>query len=107
MLSGRLRFVVSVPLLAEYRTVLLRPRICSFHGLSEAEVERVLTRLVENGAVREPAPAAPAAPDRGDAHLWALLEAEPRALLVTGDRALLDAPPPGRSVVSPRSFVAL
>ncbi len=107
MLGGRLRFVVSVPLLAEYRTVLLRPRVCSFHGLTEAEVDRILTRLVENGTVREPGSSTTAAPDPGDDHLWALLDTVPAAVLVTGDRALLDDPPEGRSVISPRSFVEL
>ena len=107
MLQGRLRYGLSVPLLTEYRAVLLRPRIRRFHGRSEAEVDRILTRLVENGAVREPNPTTTRAPDPGDGHLWELLEAVPEAVLVTGDQALLDAPPPGRSVLAPRSFVAL
>ena len=75
MLQGRLRYVLSVPLLTEYRAVLLRPRIRRFHGRSEAEVDRILTRLVENGAVREPNPTTTRAPDPGDGHLWELLEA--------------------------------
>lgn len=105
MLAGRLRFVVSVALLAEYRTVLLRPRVRGFHGLSELEIDRILTRLVENGILREPAPVAEGAPDPGDDHLWALLAAVPGAVLVTGDQALLDEPPAGSSVVPPRALV--
>lgn len=35
MLSERMRYALSVALLAEYRCVLLRPRIRSRHGLSE------------------------------------------------------------------------
>ena len=105
MISGRLRFAVSVDLLAEYRSVLLRPRIRSFHGLSVAEVDRIVERLVENGAVREPTNAAPPAPDPGDQHLWALMEAVSGAVLVTGDRLLLQSPPTGRRVVAPREFV--
>lgn len=105
MLSGRLRFVVSVELLAEYRSVLLRPRICSFHGLTGDEVERIIRRLVESAILREPAATAEAAPDPGDQHLWDLLAATPGATLVTGDQALLRAPLAGHSTLSPRGFV--
>lgn len=107
MLSGRLRFVLSAPLLTEYRAVLLRSRIRSFHGLDEDGVDRVITRLAENGVIRDPRGPSQAAPDPGDSHLWALLEAVPGAVLVTGDRLLLDQPPEGRSVVSPRGFSEL
>jgi uncharacterized protein len=106
MLTGRLRFVVSVELLAEYRAVLLRPRICSFHRLPESDVDRVIRRLAESGALRHPDLAMPPAPDPGDQHLWDLLGCVPGSLLITGDRALLDAPPAGHSVVSPRNFVS-
>ncbi len=105
MLSGRLRFAISVDLLAEYRGVLLRPRIRSFHGLSEDEVDRVVRRLTENGALRAPPPASHGAPDPGDQHLWDLLEYAPESFLVTGDQALIDSPPRHGSVVSPRTFV--
>ena len=40
-----------------------------------------------------------------DQHLWGLLAAEPEAVLVTGDKALLESEAfPGR-IVNPRAFV--
>jgi len=106
MLSGRLRFVVSVELLAEYRAVLLRPRIRSFHRLAESDVDRVIKRLAENGALRNPEFAPQPAPDPGDQQLWDLLGGVPGSLLITGDRALLEAPLFGNGAISPRDFVS-
>jgi predicted nucleic acid-binding protein len=45
------------------------------------------------------------APDPGDNHLWNLLEAEGAAILITGDKLLLDNPPSDRQVLSPQEFV--
>ena len=87
MLRGEVWFLVSEELLAEYRTVLLRPKIARLHGLTAEEVDEILLRLATNGAVREPA--AVARGPRGDGHLFALLEADPEALIVSGDAAVL------------------
>jgi len=108
MLAGRLRFVLSTELLTEYRAVLLRPVIAARHGLSSAEIDTVLERIVLHAEVREPAEGSKGRPpDLGDAHLWALMDAEPAAVLVTGDRALIDAPPSGRSVLSPAAALKM
>jgi putative PIN family toxin of toxin-antitoxin system len=106
MLAGALPFLLSVELLAEYRRVLLRPAIRTRHRLSEAQVDRLLACLTQEAMVREPQ-RGPAAPDPGDQHVWDLVVSEAAAILVTGDRRLLDAPPPLRSAVSPASFMAL
>ncbi len=87
MLRGEARFLLSEELLAEYRTVLLRPKIATLHGLAAVEVDEILLRLAANGAVRDPAPADRG--PRGDGHLFALLETEPEALIVSGDAAVL------------------
>lgn len=87
LLYGRLRFLISDELLAEYRRVLVRPRIAALHGLGESEIDEILVRIAANGAVRSPAPARRG--PRGDGHLLALLETEPTALLVSGDAAVL------------------
>lgn len=87
LLSGGLRFLISEELLAEYRRVLLRPRIAAVHGLSESEIDEILVRIAANGAVRTPPPSR--RDPRGDGHLFALLETEPAALLVSGDAAAL------------------
>jgi putative PIN family toxin of toxin-antitoxin system len=105
MLHGRFVFVLSEDLIAEYRTVLLRPGIKRLHGLAEEEVDRILSELVLNGAMRTPPRAHERAPDPGDQHLWDLLATEPRAVLVTGDQDLADNPPPFARIVSPREFV--
>lgn len=87
LLRGELRFLISEDLLAEYRRVLLRPRIAVLHGLGEEEVDEILVRIAANGAVRSPGPSRRG--PRGDGHLFALLDAEPGALLVSGDAAAL------------------
>lgn len=106
MLKGRFPFLLSAELLAEYRDVLLRPRIEALHGLKEREIDQILTEFVANAVFREPQPTAPAqAPDPGDNHLWALLACEAGAALVTGDKRLLDNPPDGGTLLSPKEAV--
>jgi len=106
MLKGVFSFLLSTPLLAEYRQVLLRPRIRSLHGLTEEEVDALLTEIIVNGIMREPE-IRTKAPDPGDNHLWALLESQERAVLVTGDRALIKNSPAHLSVMSPAQFAAM
>ena len=104
MLSGALRFALSIKLLAEYRSVLLRKKIRSRHGLDEAQIDTSLTAIAENAVICEPANPPSYPPDHGDLHLWALLAARPGAILVTGDQALVDHPPDWASVVTPQTF---
>jgi putative PIN family toxin of toxin-antitoxin system len=104
MLSGRILYPLSPALLAEYRTVLLRPAIRDRHGLTVEEIDLLLEELVAGAIWREPGGGAPA-PDPGDDHLWALAGCHPGACLVTGDRLLLDNPPEGVKVVTPRQFL--
>ena len=105
MLAAAFPFVVSEALLAEYRTVLVRPTLRKLHGLTVAEVEAILTDLAQHAIVLAPV-AGPPAPDPGDQLLWGLLAARADLLLVTGDKLLLrDAGMPGR-VISPQAFVA-
>ena len=101
MLVGRLLFLLSPSLLAEYRTVLLRPKLTKLHGLDTDEIDELLATLTANAAWREPA-VPRMAPDPGDDHLWALLMSQPRGILVTGDRLLLDKPPEHHRVLSPK-----
>jgi uncharacterized protein len=105
MLAATFPFVVSEALLAEYRTVLVRPNLRKLHGLTVAEVETLLTDIAQHAIVWLPVAAAPA-PDPGDQLLWDLLAARADLLLVTGDKQLLhDAGMQGR-VISPREFAA-
>jgi len=107
ILRGRFTYLLSLELLAEYREVLLRPRIRRRHGLAAPDVESLLTELALNGSVRDPPRVTGPVPDFGDRHLWALLQSDPAAVLVTGDDALLHhTPEPGR-VLSPRRFLSL
>ena len=105
MIRGGFPFVLSVALLAEYRRVLTRERICERHGLSSDEIDRLLEAIAANAIVREPAASDEMAPDPGDQHLWDLLAAVPGSVLVTGDTTLLENAPGGESVMLPRSFV--
>ena len=105
MLAAAFPFVVSEALLAEYRTVLVRPNLRRLHGLTVAEVEAILTDIAQHAIVLVPV-AAPPAPDPGDQLLWGLLAARADLLLVTGDKLLLrDSGMQGR-VISPQAFVA-
>ena len=105
MLGAAFPFVLSEALLAEYRTVLVRPVLRKLHGLTVAEVEAILTDLAQHAIVLAPVAAAPA-PDPGDQLLWELLAARADLVLVTGDKLRLrDAGMQGR-VISPQAFVA-
>ena len=105
MLAAAFPFVVSEALLAEYRTVLVRPKLRKLHGLTVAEVEAILTDLAQHAVVLAPV-AGPPASDPGDQLLWDLLAAKATVLFVTGDKLLLkDLGMRGR-VISPREFVA-
>ena len=104
MLAGRLLYLLSPALLAEYRCVLLRPSIRRRHGLTAPDVDLVLEELVANAIWREPAEGVPA-PEPGDDHLWALAGCYPGAALITGDRLLLETSA-DFPVMSPRRFLA-
>lgn len=105
MLDGSLRFVVSEALVSEYLVVLRRPGIARLHRLTEQETEAVLGRIVANARVVETGAPSEAAPDRGDQHLWDLLDAVPDAWLVTGDARLRRSRRKAR-IVSPAELVA-
>ena len=100
MADGRLVYLMSGSLFAEYSDVLRRPAITRLHGLADDEVARLLTVLAANAMWREPAATA-FAPDPGDNHLWELLASWPESRLVTGDRRLLDNPPRVGAVLTP------
>jgi putative PIN family toxin of toxin-antitoxin system len=104
MLSCSMIYLLSPALLDEYRSVLLRPKLSRLHGLTEREIDSLLTELVANAIWRDPGPAI-SAPDPGDSHLWALLASQAGSVLITGDRLLIDHPPDRASVISPRSYL--
>ena len=106
MRSGAFPFLLSTSLIAEYREVLLRPRIRARHRLAARDVDRLLTEIVTHGIVRDPDPGA-IAPDRKDSHLWDLLATQPESILVTGDLPLRRHPLQNHAVVSPREFLQL
>ena len=104
MLMAAFPFVVSEALLAEYRTVLVRPALRKLHGLTVAEVETLLTDIAQHAIVLAPVDAPPPA-DPGDQLLWELLAARADLLLVTSDKALQRDAGMQARVVSPQSFV--
>ena len=108
MLEGRLLYLLSPELLSEYRRVLLRPALARLHGLDEQQVDTILTELAANALWREPdRDHAGSAPDPGDDHLWALLACESEAILVTGDRLLLEHPSSDGTVITASACAAL
>ena len=106
MCKGAFPFLLSTALLAEYREVLLRAKIRALHRLSGRDVDVLLTALAANAIVREPAPRT-GAPDANDSHVWSLVQSEANCILVTGDHALIESPPPQSSVLPPRQFADL
>jgi putative PIN family toxin of toxin-antitoxin system len=108
MLDGQLVYLLSPELLSEYRDVLLRTELARLHGLDEQQVDTILTELTANALWREPDRAqAESAPDPGDDHLWALLTSESGAILVTGDRLLLEQPHSVGTVITASACAAL
>jgi putative PIN family toxin of toxin-antitoxin system len=103
MLDGRVLHLLSPALLQEYRDVLLRPKLRKLHGLSQDEVDQILSEITANAVWREPAESQDA-PDPGDDHLWSLLQTTD-AILVTGDQLLLDNPPHTASIILPKTCV--
>jgi putative PIN family toxin of toxin-antitoxin system len=104
--NGAFPFLLSTALLAEYREVLLRKKIRALHGLSERNVDALLTTIAIHAIVREPE-ARTGAPDAKDNHLWSLVQSQANSVLVTGDHALAKSPPPKSDVLQPREFVGL
>jgi len=98
MLQGSFSFLLSVPLLKEYREVLLRPTIARLHKLAQADIDAIL---------REPLAAEQNAPDQGDQHLWNLLAVRKEAIVITGDKLLLANPPESARVISAQSFIGM
>ena len=105
MLGASFPFVISEPLLAEYRTVLVRPNLRKLHGLMVAEVEAILTDLAQHAIVLLPV-AGPPAPDPRDQLLWDLLAAKLDLLLVTGDKLPQNDTGMRGRVISARTFVS-
>lgn len=105
MLRGEIHLVLSMDLLAEYRTVLLRPAIRKRHGLSEGDVDELLGEIAEIAAFRETTPVSDRE-RRKDVHVHRLLSTAERAILVTGDEGLRRSVSPGIEALSPRTFVS-
>ncbi|MCY4361020.1 MAG: putative toxin-antitoxin system toxin component, PIN family [Gammaproteobacteria bacterium] len=106
MLEGDFPYVMSTALFNEYSSVLRRPAVVRQHGLTEPEVVLLLTNLTENAIWHDPV-ISNMAPDFGDNHIWALLESQPHALLITGDKLLIGNPPTGAIVISPRNVIEM
>lgn len=108
MLDGRLMYVLSPALLQEYRQVLLRPKLTALHLLDAEQIDQILAGITANALWREPPDSAELqAPDPGDNHLWALLEQDSGAILVSGDRLLLQHPAGQYSIIMPATCCEL
>lgn len=107
MLGAAFPFVLSEALLAEYRAVLVRPRLCKLHGLSEAEIDVILVDIARHAIVLTPArtAATPLAPDPGDQFLWDLLATRADLVLVTGDKLLLQDEAMQQRILLPQTLL--
>ncbi len=105
MLAAAFPFVLSGPLIAEYRAVPRRPALRKLHRLTDNELDEILIELVQHAIVLEPIAATARAPDPGDQFLWDLLAMRDDLLLVTGERRLLRSAGMRGRVITPREFV--
>lgn len=105
MLVRQFDFLLSSELIAEYRAVLLRPKVRKLHGLSAEEIDQVLTEIAANAVMRDPREPRAQPPDKGDRHLWALLSTARTAVLVTGDRRLVKSAHFAGRIMTPREFI--
>jgi len=96
MLSAAFPFVLSEVLLAEYRSVLLRPHLRQLHGLTETEVDTLLLEIARHGIVLDAKPA-----------MWDLLATRDDLQLVTGDKLLLQDLAMQPRTLTPSTCVAL
>lgn len=108
MLSASLPFVLSPALLAEYRSMMLRPKIAARHGLLADEVDTILTDSARHAVMLQPGQPAPhheKAPDPGDQMLWDVLALRPDLVLVTGDLRLLTSEAMAPRVIAPAVLI--
>ena len=107
MLGADFACVLSEALLAEYRSVLVWPRLCKLHGLSSPEIDTILLDIARHAVVLSPVKtvATPVAPDPGDQFIWDLLTTRADLVLVTGDKLLLQDKAMQQRVVSPQAFI--
>ncbi len=102
--DGDFDVILSPLLLAELERVLRRPKFTA--SIDGAQVDGLVTGLVEDGLLVEDPPADPGlTPDPGDDYLVALARVAGAQYIVSGDahlRQLTDAVPP---VLSPAEFI--
>ena len=103
MRGGLLRFAACDVLLAEYREVLLRPKLKRRHLQPDETVDAFIAEITV-GAIRIETQPGPKAPDPGDQMLWDLLSSRDDLQLVTGDRLLLKNSRMRGRVVTPEAF---
>lgn len=104
MLDGSLRFAVSLPLLAEYQRVLLRPAIAALHRLGPGEVEDLVAEIAASAVVVDPLVVGAVAPDPRAQHLFDLLATRPELRLITSDQLLLEHLPHDRVTTPARHW---
>lgn len=107
MVTAAFPFVLSEALLAEYHTVMTRPKLRKLHGLHDEQIDKILLELAQHAIVLQPVASSPDAPDPGDQHLWNLLNSHDDLLLVTGDMRRHGAAGMALRIVSPRAFIEL
>ena len=108
MLRASFRFAISEALLAEYRSVLFRPKLVSLHRLTALEIDAILTDLARHAIVLPASISTEAhlAPDPGDQFLWNLLTSRDDLMLVTGDKLLQQAGPLQQRILAAQAFAA-
>lgn len=105
MVAAGFAFVLSDALLAEYHTVMMRPKLRAAHGLDDAQIDTVLLELAQHAMILKPGRCVHCAPDPGDQRLWDLLYARDDLILVSGDLRLRNDARLRQRIVSPQGFL--
>jgi predicted nucleic acid-binding protein len=97
--------LISPLLRFEYERVLAKPDLVARHRLEPSDQAGYLDALFSDAVIDVPTRAVRDCPDPEDQHLWDLLEANPDAVLVTGDHRLQESHHFPSRILSPRQFV--
>jgi uncharacterized protein len=106
--AGLYTVILSLPLLAELRDVLSRPRMGHRYGIDNTDIDDLVLLLLRNGEVVAPTRAIRVCRDpRDDMFLEAAVEGEADVVVSGDDDLLVLHPFEGIPIVGPAAFLAM
>jgi putative PIN family toxin of toxin-antitoxin system len=106
--AGMYTVILSIPLLAELREVLRRPRMSRKYGIVEDDIDNLVRLLVRNGEVVTPTRTIRVCRDPRDDMFLEAAVAGRADVIVSGDEDLLVLDPfEGIKIVGPAAFLSM